>query len=167
MLKPAQLYKEELEKKMFEIFYNEKYMYFFGDSGFNTFTIPNDTTNQHFFASVDKDNNLLGFVCYEVHRDVQSAYGFGALSFIEGGSVEFAIDLKQAVFDIFLKYGLNRMEWGCFVENPAIKGYRKFIKRYGGRECGYRRKANMLMDGKLHDSVTFEILREDFKPCQN
>ena len=164
MLKPAQLYKDELHQKTLEIFHNEKYMYFYGDSGYNTFEIPNDTTDQHFFCSVNENNEVLGFICYEVNRASQSAYGFGAISFVEGGSVEFARDLKQAVFDIFLKYGLNRMEWGCFVDNPAIRGYRKFIKRYGGKECGYRRQANILMDGKLHDSVTFEILREEFKP---
>lgn len=55
------------------------------------------------------------------------------------------------------------MEWWGYKDNPAIKGYRKFIKRFGGRECGYMRQTSKLMDGKLHDSVMFEILKEDIK----
>ena len=59
---------------------------------------------------------------------------------------------------------MNRLEWTCYADNPAIRGYRKFIKLCGGVECGYRRQCVLLPDGKLHDQVRFEILKEEFKP---
>ena len=34
---------------------------------------------------------------------------------------------------------------------------------HGGRECAYFRQYVRLKDGKLHDSVSFEILAEEFK----
>ncbi len=35
---------------------------------------------------------------------------------------------------------MNRVSWSAFVENPAVKGYRNFIKKHGGRECAYHRQ---------------------------
>lgn len=58
---------------------------------------------------------------------------------------------------------MNRISWFAYVENPAIRGYRNFIKKHGGRECGYYRQIAKLQDGKLHDSVCFEILASEFK----
>lgn len=63
-------------------------------------------------------------------------------------------------------YQFNRLEWCCFADNPAIKGYRNFINRCGGKEVGYLKATNVLMDQKLHDSVIFEIMKEDFKPIK-
>lgn len=55
------------------------------------------------------------------------------------------------------------MSWYCIADNPAIRGYRNFIKRYGGNECGYYRQCTKLQDGKLHDTVIFEIISSEFK----
>lgn len=79
------------------------------------------------------------------------------------GNVLFAKDLYQIICDIFDKYHLNRLCWSCIADNPAIRGYRNFIKEHGGRECAYHKQICKLMDGKLHDDVEFEILAEEFK----
>nr|DAE87766.1 MAG TPA: hypothetical protein [Caudoviricetes sp.] len=46
---------------------------------------------------------------------------------------------------------------------PALEGYGKLVRRFGGRESGYLRQVSKLMDGKLHDSIIFEILKSDLK----
>ena len=66
----------------------------------------------------------------------------------------------SAIFEV---YHMNRIQWCCYADNPAIRGYRNFVKRHGGRECGYYRQVSRLMDGKFHDSVQFEILADEFK----
>lgn len=58
---------------------------------------------------------------------------------------------------------MNRISFRCYVDNPAIRGYRNFIRKHGGRECGYYRQNARLQDGKLHDSVEFEILACEFR----
>ena len=58
---------------------------------------------------------------------------------------------------------MNRMSWCCFADNPALRGYRNFIKNHGGKECGYYRQVTKLQDGMLHDKVEFEILASEFK----
>ena len=63
---------------------------------------------------------------------------------------------------IFVKFNYNRVEWWAYEDNPAIRGYDAFIKRCGGRRAGYLRQNIKLMDGKIHNSIIYEILREDY-----
>lgn len=102
------------------------------------------------------------YISYSVSFVTMSADRFGAISF-DKGNVLFAKDLYQIICDIFDKYHLNRLCWSCIADNPAIRGYRNFIKEHGGRECAYHKQICKLMDGKLHDDVEFEILAEEFK----
>ena len=112
--------------------------------------------------SVDKNDRVIGYITYAVNWNAMSADSFGAISY-DRGNIEFARDLYTAICDIFEKYHMNRMSWWCFADNPAIRGYRNFIKKHGGRECGYLRQYSRLQDGKLHDSVLFAIMSCEFK----
>lgn len=162
MLKPAQLYADELKRKYAETWYNSEYMYYSGWTGSSELDISKNTYDSHDFASVDKSGKVIGYICYSVNYVTMDAYKFGAISFNKG-NVEFANDLYQVICDIFEKYHMNRLSWCCVVGNPAIRGYRNFIKKHGGKECGYHRQIVKLQDGKLYDDVEFEILVEEFK----
>lgn len=54
------------------------------------------------------------------------------------------------------------MEWNCCVNNPAVRGYRNLCKRFGGREVGQLHQTIKLMDGKIYDTIIFEVIREDY-----
>ncbi|MCC8043890.1 MAG: GNAT family N-acetyltransferase [Clostridiales bacterium] len=162
MLKPAQLYADKLRKAELETWYKPENIYWNGCYGDCYINLPKNNYDAHCFVSVDKNDEVIGYISYAVNWAAMSADRFGAISFRKG-SVEYARDLFQAVCDIFGKYHMNRMQWCCFANNPAIRGYRNFIKKYGGRECGYYRQVAKLQDGKLHDSVQFEILASEFK----
>lgn len=161
MLKPAQLYKKELEELYINTWYDPKYMYYTGWTGTELPNIPDNNYDKHCFASVDKDGNVIGYISYQVSFVTMSASNFGIVSF--KSSVEFAKDVYQVICNLFELYKMNRVSWSAFVENPAIKGYRAFIKKHGGRECAYHRQIGKLMDGKLHDDIEFEILASEFK----
>lgn len=161
MLKPAQLYKHKLQEENIKAWYNPKNIFWNGGSGDSQIEIEEDNYNRHQFVSVDKEENVIGYIGYNVDWSALSADNFGIISFRKG-SIEFAKDVYTAIRNIFEVYHLNRMSWFCFADNPAIRGYRNFIKKYGGRESGYNRQIARLQDGKLHDSVEFEILAEEF-----
>lgn len=161
MLKPAQLYKEQLEKLQYETWYSEGSKYYNGSVGFNEIKLWDNNCDCHQFVSVDKDDNVIGYICYAVDWTAMSVCNFGIISY-KKGSIEFAKDLYKAICNIFEVYHMNRIEWSAYADNPAIRGYRNFIKKHGGRECGYCRQVTKLQDGKLHDSVQFEILAEEF-----
>ena len=162
MLKPAQLYEEELKTKIIESWYKLENIYWNGGVGDSQISLPDNNYDVHHFVSVDNNDNVIGYICYNVDWNALSADSFGMISFNKN-SVIFAKDIYQAVCDIFEKYNLNRMSWVSFADNPAIRGYRNFINKHGGRECAHYRQVARLQDGKLHDSVSFEILASEWK----
>lgn len=162
MLRPAQLYKEQLKIKDIESWYNPSDIFYHSGTGAYSIDLPDNNENLHAFVSVDKDDNIIGYISYRVDWRAMNAYQFGIISYHKG-NMEFIRDLYKAIDDCFNVYHFNRIEWFCIADNPAICGYRNFIKHYGGRECGYCRQALKLRDGKLHDYVTFEILAGEFK----
>lgn len=161
MLKPAQLYKEELQKKNYETWYDQRYMYYNSDIGAYDIQLADNNCEKHQFVSVDKDNNVIGYISYKIDWRALNADNFGIISY-GIGNVEFAKDCYQVVCDLFEKYHVNRVGWFAYVDNPAVRGYRNFIKKHGGRECAYLRQVAKLIDGKLHDAVEFEVLAEEF-----
>lgn len=162
MLKPAQLYMEELQEENINAWYQPENIYWNGGVGDTSIELPDNNYDSHHFVSVDKNDNVIGYICYSVDWNALSADRFGMISFRKG-NIEFAKDVYRVICNIFKVYHLNRIQWFCFTDNPAIRGYRNFIKRHGGRECGHYRKIARLQDGKLHDSAVFEILAEEFQ----
>lgn len=162
MLRPAQLYNGQLEKKNIESWYKPENIYWHGGTAEYTIDLPDNNGNCHCFVSVDKNDNVIGCISYNVDWVSMSADGFGIISF-DKGNIEFAKDLYIAICDCFEVYHLNRISWNCYADNPAIRGYRNFVKKHGGRECAYFRQYIKLRDGKLHDSVSFEILASEFQ----
>ena len=162
MLKPAQLYKDKLLEEYVKTWYKPENIFYTGWTGDRMPEIPDNNYNSHHFVSVDKDDNLIGYISYSVDWISMNVDKFGIISF-KKGNIEFIRDVYNAICDLFEKYHMNRISWFAYVENPVIRGYRNFIKKHGGRECGYYRQIAKLQDGKLHDSVCFEILASEFK----
>lgn len=159
MLKNVKLYEAEAERKSRETWYDLKYQWWCSCAGTRDFDFADNNYNYHCFVSINpKTDEVVGLMGYEVDWTSKSTNGFYAASFDEKGSTIFARDLLQMIDDIFMKYNFNRMEWRCWADNPAIRGYRKFCKRVGGREVGVLKKAGILLDGQTHDSVIFELL---------
>ena len=161
MLKPAQLYKEALREKILESWYDMSNMYWYGSAGTELIEPPNDNYNKHCFVSLGANGDIIGYIAYNIDWQAMSADRWGIISF-DKGRLEFVKDVYKAICDLFEIYHINRISWFAYVDNPAIRGYRNFIKKHGGRECGYYRQIAKLMDGNLHDAVEFEILAEEF-----
>lgn len=162
MLKTAQLYTTELTEKMYKTWYDPKYIYYHYAPGNCLIDLPQDNFHTHDFVSVDEDNNVVGYIAYNVNYTSMSAEYWSIIGFTEC-SIIFAQDIYLAICNAFDKFNMNRIEWSCIADNPAIRGYRNFIKKHGGTECAKFRQSIKLQDGKLHDIVYFEILKEEFR----
>ena len=162
MLKPAQLYEKELKRKNTEAWYKPENIFWNGGSGDSNINLPEDNYYEHNFVSVNKNNEVIGYISYSIDWSSMSVDRFGMISY-DKGNLEFVKDLYRAICNLFEVYHMNRVSWCCYADNPAIRGYRNFIRKYGGRECGYYRQIARLQDGKLHDSVQFEILAEEWR----
>lgn len=166
MLKPAQMYREQLNKKATEQWYDMSNIYYHSGPTMTEYSIDNSTEYSHCFVSVDKDENVLGYIGYSIDWSAKRVYNFGFISF-QKGNMNFVRDAYQAFKNLFEVYHLHSVEWLCYVDNPAIRGYRNIVRKFAGRECAYMRDEALLLDGKLHDAVKFEILDSDyFNECQ-
>lgn len=162
MLDIAKKYEKEFQDKYIQTWYDPYYMYYRDSSGDRIPQLADNCYDRRDFVSLNEKGEVIGFISYFYNDVNMSASQFGAISFDTGNPI-FVQDLLQVIGDIFFKFHLNRIEFWCFEDNPATRGYRAFIKRFGGREVGHLRQTCRLMDGHMHDSVIFEILYEDLK----
>lgn len=166
MLAPAQLYEDKLREESIKAWYRPENIYLDGGPGNEVIDLPEDNCDRHCFVSVDKEDNVIGYIGYHVDWSAMSADGLCIISYRKG-SVEFARDVYDAIYNLFHTYHMNRVAWYAWTDNPAVRGYRRFIRKYGGRECGIQRQVARLQDGKLHDSINFEILASEFRGGKN
>ena len=161
MIRTAQLYKDKLAEEHLKTWYNPEYIFY--DYGWNdVINLPDNNFEKRCFVSVDKNDNILGYISYRVDENIRQATDLAAICY-KRPSIKFVNDLQQVIDDIFNVYNLNRLTWSCCADNPALRGYSKFIKRYGGKEAGYYRETVRTRDGKLRDTVVFEILKKEYK----
>lgn len=161
MLKPAQLYKDKLNEVSVAQWYDMKNIYYHGGPGASIYELSESSDDCHSFVSVDREDNVVGYISYRVDWGGRQAYNFGLISF-DKGNLLFIRDCYQVFQDIFEKYHLNRIEWYAYADNPAVRGYRNLCKRFGGHEVGYLHNSHLLLDGKMHDSVMFEICADGY-----
>ncbi len=162
MLAPAQLYEDKLREESIKAWYRPENIYWSGGTGDEVIDLPEDNHDRHCFVSVDKDDNVIGYIGYSIDWVAMSADGLCIISYRKN-SVEFARDVYEAVYNLFHAYHMNRVAWYAWADNPAVRGYRRFVRKYGGRECGIQRQVARLQDGRLHDSISFEILASEFR----
>lgn len=159
MLYPAQLYKEELNKKLISCWYNPKYQWYFSGD-FHEFHIPDNADYRQDFVHLDADGNVDGFFSYNYNDGSKSMSQFGLVSFAENGA-PLIVDAINRIKDMF-RNGAQRCEFWAFVENPACEMYDRFARRYGGQKAGYLHRS-AFFNGSYHDVVFYEFLAENIK----
>lgn len=159
----AKLYEEEIKRKMWEIWYDEKYQYYFGGEWRRDFSLADRDNSpcEHSFAVLDNGGELIGFIAYSVDLELRIAQRFGAINFSED-RLSFGMALKQVIQNCFVKFGMEVVEWCVVVGNPIEKNYDRMCERFGGHIVGIKHRRAKDMAGNPHDFKTYEILREDF-----
>lgn len=160
MLKNAKLYESELRDRFLETEYDLKYMFYHGGYS-DTYSSSNSTWNNSEFVSVDKNNNVIGYIAYSNIRNSERVSGLKIINFTNN-KITFGKDVKQAIEDVFLKFNFRKLSFGVYIGNPIEKSYDRFIKEYGGEIVGIKEKEDRLLDGKIYDLKMYEIFREDF-----
>lgn len=160
MLKPAQDYKEESERKMRETWGLEKYKYYHSNSYFSPIGIEDDTWNRMQFVSVNPSGEVIGYLGYEINRECRYVSNLAICNFTDDPI--FGVDVREMIKDIFEKYRFRKIDFYVVTGNPVKYQYDRMVDRYGGRVVGIRKEHIMLQDGKLYDQKLYEILREDY-----
>ena len=154
-------YKEQLQQKYFEIWFKEKYKYFRYHSFESVPEIATETWNALDFVSIDKNDNIIGNIFYQINRETNNVHSLGIINFSDD-IITFGKDLLKVFKDIFEKFNFNKLSFSVIMGNPAERHYDKIISKYGGRIIGIEHKEVKLFDGKLYDKKLYEIVREDY-----
>lgn len=71
----AKLFQDEIKRKFWEIWYDEKYQYYFGSNARSDFSISdsNGEYQVNAFAVLNNKDELIGYIRYSVESDVKVA----------------------------------------------------------------------------------------------
>lgn len=159
MLKPAIQYKDEIRKKMGALYYSNQMFFYTGCRESGLINIKEDDAEGLYqWASVGKDDSVVGYISYRVEFFESQAYNFGLFSFREG-DLTLAYDLKEVLRILFDELKLHRIEWRAISGNHACRAYDRFLEKYGGKKHVMTDCARD-MAGKYHDSYIYEIIRD-------
>lgn len=164
MLDNAFKYEADLQQKFLNTWYDEKYKFWVNGCYNMDFELPHgegDWRSRH-FVSLNSSGDIIGYICYEVHRSDNRCCGLGALSFVNGVSTTFAKDLARVVDNIFCVFNHRKLSFTCITDNPACSMWQKYVAKAGGQQLCIRKEHTRLEDGYFYDSAEFEIHQRDY-----
>ncbi|HEY5588246.1 MAG TPA: hypothetical protein VIK86_04730 [Candidatus Paceibacterota bacterium] len=166
MLDIACKYEEKLQLLFANITFDEKYKFYDMGSYREKYKAIESTWAAHEFVSIDKDNNVLGYIKYGICRDSMDVHYLQIINFSDN-KIIFGRDVFKCISEIFIKFNFRKIVFGVVVGNPIESTYDKLLKKYGGRIVGIFLKDCKLIDGKYYGSKKYEIFREDYLKHRN
>jgi hypothetical protein len=168
MLKLAIGYKDELEKKFYEMVHDDRFMFAFADSYKSMPEIKKDTWNKCQYVSMVGDT-IIGYISYSVDRDALRVSGVQMMNFYSFNEGDGSDDKRSVfgkdvlkVFKEMLTRDYRKITFTAFEGNPIIPTYDKLVNKYGGRVVGIYKDHEKLWDGKYYDMKIYEIMQSDF-----
>jgi len=154
MLYPAQLYREELKRKLISAWYDPKYKYYFSGSAYEL-SIPDNNETRHDFVHLDKDGKADGYFSYQIDWQAKSLYNFGLIGFADDNKM-FLLDCVRRIQEM-AQQEIRRAEFCAWSDNPVNKFYERLVeKAHVGRIAG-RLWQSGYFDGRYHDTTIYEI----------
>lgn len=156
MLKPAILYKDELEKKFAEYVYTEDYFYYCGYAYCHELPEIRTKDNEFQWAIVGGDGEVLGYLAYSIDPLTDSVYHFGLFSF-KRCSVTVGRDLAAEMERLAESH--RRLEWRMIGGNPVKKHYDRFCKEHGG-SVFMLHDVTRDLNGGLRNEYVYEVVND-------
>lgn len=166
MLKPAILFKEELQKGFNNLRYSEEAMYYNGcgiedgnlwieDSQWSEGVIQ--------YAILDGDK-VVGFISWRVDYYSSNAYNFGLVSFNPNKpSLAIAMAVKEAI-NIIRGERIRRCEFGAVQGNPAVNHYDRITNMFRSEYIVDKltvKEAFKDRKGVYHDRYIYVLIRKE------
>ena len=161
MIDIAIRHKEELQELFLGTWYNEKYKFYNMSSYNGIFAVSDSSWDSHEFVSIDKNNNIIGYISYYIAREHERISDLCVINFTED-KLLFGRDIYQVFKDIFEKFNFRKISYSVIIGNPMERSYDRWTKKYGGQIIGIEREHIKLMDNKYYDVKKYELFRDDY-----
>ena len=155
MLKPAILYKKEIEQNILNLAYSDEMFLFTGTLKYIIPDFEDNNGSLYQYAILDKDK-IIGYFTYYIDWYTSSVSNFGLIAFEKGNS-NIGINIYREIKRIINEYHIHRIEWRMVGNNPVEKHYNKFCKKYNGNKY-ILKDALRDKQGLYHDDVIYEIV---------
>lgn len=163
MLDLAYFYQIELNECLKSILKDKDlYFYFMFPFKFFSFHLENSDSNTIQFISKDNKGNIIGYLAAYISRINNSIENIDLINFTGRTNIIFSRDAKLFFDEIFINRHIRKITFHTIAQNPSISMYRKFVKKFNGREVGILQKNKILTDGNYYDEIIFEIFREGY-----
>lgn len=153
MLKPAMLYKQEVEKLFAERIYTTDFYYYSGYPFWFRLPEIKPEENRFDWVSIDEEK-VVGYLSYQINPYTDNVYDFGLISFNKG-NLKFIKEVHDKIAELITAH--HRVEWRSIEGNPAIRGYSSFCKKHNGKICKLH-DAIKDTNGKYKDVYIFEVI---------
>lgn len=167
MLRRAILYEEQLQKTYINSLDNLHNKYYHLDTWSNyKIDVKDNDWEQLQYVSVDKNNNIIGYLQATCDRITNSISSLCFINFSSQPNITFSKDCLKLFDFIFKIKKFNKIDWSVAVGNPAELLYDKLIKKYNGRIVGIYKEDLYTFDRELCDRKLYELMRKDYlKRC--
>lgn len=157
MLKPASVYKDEIQTEFKRLQYSEDMFYASGDMSSWVPEIDDAPNGYNFqYAVVDNNGELKGYIGFILDWYARNAHSFGIVSF-DKNSLYTAESLNKILDMLISEWNVHRIEWRMISGNPAQKAYDRFMKKYNGK-CYILKDTVRDYKGNYHDDHIYEIV---------
>lgn len=157
MMKPALLYKEEIQNSLNNYAYDDDMFLYSASLGYCTPNFEDSDGSLYQYAILDnKEERVVGYFTYCIDWYSSCARNFGLFSFDRKNST-IGIDVYHEIRKLISSYKIHRIEWRMVSGNPVEKHYDKFCRKYNGSKL-ILRDAIRDRQGCYHDDIIYEIL---------
>ena len=185
MLRPASLYKEEIEKQFKAIQYTDKYLWYTGS--IDNYDMEVKTEGDKFAFAIVFQEELIGYVSFRVDWYCSMAYNFSLIKFkdkvedkeefvyVHGYSIgehpmipttKIMASAIREVIRMVDSFTLHRIDFRCVSGNPAEVKYESLLKRIDKQEkydIRYVKFTDNIKDthGNYHYTICYELIRRN------
>lgn len=154
MLKPAIIYKDQLEKIFANYVYSDEFFWYTGYGYCNILPKIELQDEDYKYVIVDSKDNLIGYFAYRIDPTTDSVLNFGLYSFDKGNPL-IGKELFTKMEELVKEH--RRIEWRMICGNPIQRHYDKFCeKHHGNRVCLHQVTKDV--HGKYYDEYIYEII---------
>lgn len=162
MLKRAILFREQINREMSRVCDDPRCRFYTFRYWDMNVTIDNDNWSRHQFASVDKNDNVMGYISSNVDQKAHFISQISMIRFMDNKYTAFALDIKNFFLLMFNDYKYRKACFTLLVGSPHEKMYDRFMEKYGGRVVGIFKEHTALPNGQICDEKSYEIFRQPF-----